>query len=111
MAHSTGWNAGGTGKTQEAGVERIPRGRDRAGLMADLTPEGEQPLGMGLMAVALMAGIVGLSSGWFGAPPVSTTGIVRASHSLLLDPGSAAPPGRETRNVPAADLVHVSAVH
>lgn len=40
-----------------------------AGFFDDLAPEGDRPLGMGLAGVALLAGIVGLSSGWFGAPP------------------------------------------
>ncbi|PJE27682.1 hypothetical protein SAMN06297129_0363 [Pseudooceanicola antarcticus] len=117
MAHSTGWNAGGTGPRQETGAEGPPRGRERAGLMADLTPEGDQPLGMGLMAVALMAGIVGLSSGWFGAPPAGGTGLVRASQSLLLEPGTPRPAwpegdrlaDRAPGPVPA-EFLHLSAI-
>ena len=64
--------------TQDRGPSRRPAlGLDRtqgarmaaAGFFDDLAPEGDRPLGMGLAGVALLAGIIGLSSGWFGAPP------------------------------------------
>ncbi|WP_010141682.1 hypothetical protein [Oceanicola sp. S124] len=86
---------------------------------AGLTPERDRPLGAGLAAVALLAGLVGLSSGWFGAPPVPTTGIARSTQARLVEPlpllrsaplpdkAGAPSPQREAR----PGLLQASAVH
>ncbi|MBR9764208.1 MAG: hypothetical protein GYB53_11955 [Rhodobacteraceae bacterium] len=109
MEHSTEWGGlpprRGAGRAQPRVADRRPPGPPRPALMSGLTPEGDRPLGMGLAAVALMAGLVGLSSGWFGAPPMPASGIARSTQALLVDPlprlraapmgeTPAAPPGR-----------------
>lgn len=54
-----------------AGIRRGPGALARTFPdLSDIGPEGDRTLGAGLAAVALLAGAVGLGSGWFGAPPV-----------------------------------------
>lgn len=65
------------------GAPSRPEARDRArgaqlasaGFFEDLTPAEDRPLGMGIAGVALLAGIIGLSSGWFGAPPQGSAAV------------------------------------
>lgn len=52
------------------------------GFFDDLAPDGDRPLGMGLAGVALLAGLVGLSSGWFGAPPPGRDALLRPQGEL-----------------------------